>query len=51
MDVHGPGLHKGLVPPDAVQQLLPAVNPAGMADEESKQFEFTGTQFDRFAIN
>ena len=51
VDIHGPGLHKGLVPPDAVEQLIPAVHPAGMAGEKLKKFEFAGTQFDRSTIH
>ena len=47
VDIHRPGLHEGLVPPDTVQELIPAVDAPGMAGEKLEQFEFAGTQFDR----
>ncbi|OGP56620.1 MAG: hypothetical protein A2V65_08685 [Deltaproteobacteria bacterium RBG_13_49_15] len=51
MDVRGSGLHEGLVPPDAIQQLIQVVYTSGMAGEKLKKFEFAGTQFDRLTIH
>ena len=51
MDVHGAGLNERFVAPDAVQELIPAIHPAGMADEKPEQFEFTGAQFNGPAVH
>jgi hypothetical protein len=44
VDIHGPRFHEGFVPPDAVEQLILAVDGPGMAGEKLDQLELAGTK-------